>query len=59
MHANEANLIIWSEAFAARMERKFLEDQEKNSEITLSQWRERGWHRHLVEQFASLFDYWL
>ncbi|HSM73284.1 MAG TPA: phospholipase D-like domain-containing protein [Desulfobacterales bacterium] len=59
IHANDANLVIWSEAFAAQMERQFLDDQEKNHEITLSQWGERDWHRHLVEKFASLFDYWL
>jgi len=59
IHANDANLVIWSKTFAARMEGQFLDDQEKNHEITLSQWRDRYWHRHLVEKSASLFDYWL
>lgn len=59
IHANEANLVVWSGTFAAEMERQFLSDQEKNHEIILSRWRERGWYRHLVETLASLFDYWL
>ena len=59
MHANEANLVIWGQAFADRMQAQFLLDQEKNTEITLSQWRERPLYRRLVESMASLFDYWL
>ena len=51
IHANDANLVIWSKAFAARMERQFLDDQEKNHEITLSQWRDRNdtgiWWKYL------------
>jgi cardiolipin synthase len=59
MHANEANLVIWGQEFAHQMQAQFLLDQEKNTEIILSQWRQRPFHRRLVESVASLFDHWL
>jgi cardiolipin synthase len=59
MHANEANLVMWGEAFAERMQSQFLLDQEKNTEIHLSQWRQRPFYDRLWETVASLFDYWL
>lgn len=59
LHANEANLVIWGQEFAGQMENLFLSDQEKNQEITLTQWRQRPFRRILQEKFAALFDYWL
>ncbi|MGA6925407.1 MAG: phospholipase D-like domain-containing protein [Desulfosarcina sp.] len=59
LHANEANLVIWGQEFADRMQDQFLLDQQKNTEITLSQWRNRPFQRRLWETMANLFDYWL
>lgn len=59
LHANEANLVIWGREFGHKMDVLFLNDQAQNIEIKLSEWRERPLYRHLLETFASLFDYWL
>ncbi|RJQ87553.1 MAG: cardiolipin synthase B [Desulfobacteraceae bacterium] len=59
IHSNEANLMIWGRDFGEKMENLFLDDQSNNQEITLTHWRKRPFYHHLLEVFASMFDYWL
>ncbi|MDW7772093.1 MAG: phospholipase D-like domain-containing protein [Desulfobulbaceae bacterium] len=59
LHANEANVVVWGNEFAAQMENLFLADQEMNREILLDDWRKRPFYRRLIESFASMFAYWL
>lgn len=59
LHAEEANLIIWSREFGSRMETLFLQDQADCKEILLADWIKRPWRNKLMEFISNLFEYWL
>ena len=59
LHADEANIVVWGQAFGAEMEATFRQDQARNHEINLEKWRQRPLYKKLLESLASLFGYWL
>jgi len=53
---NESNLVVLDSAFAARMERTYLEDLRYSKEILLPDFRRRGWKERLLERGATLLS---
>ena len=51
----ETNLVVFDEAFAARLKSAILADLACSNEITYAQWRRRPLRRRLAENFFNLF----
>jgi cardiolipin synthase A/B len=51
---NETNLVVMDEGIAQQMEQVFADDLQHAREITLDNFRRRGWRSRMAEPFAAL-----
>lgn len=58
-HAEEANIVVMHEGFAAQLEQAFQDDLAQSNQVLLEDWQKRPWTQWLVEWVASRFRYWL
>ncbi len=56
LHNLELTVLALGPALAARMERAFEEDLRRSREVSLADWKRRGWWRRFVEGFFYLFS---
>jgi cardiolipin synthase A/B len=59
LHNDEANAVIIGRRFGRQMEDLFRRDMQHAREIDAEAWRHRPFTRKVVEQLASLFQYWI
>jgi cardiolipin synthase len=59
LHNAECNAIVLDANFGAEMEAVFLHDVAASREITLDDWKRRGWLRRLQEALARRFEFLL
>jgi cardiolipin synthase len=59
VHNAEANAIVLDADFGAEMEAVFLRDVAASREVTLQEWRQRGWLRRMQEALARRFEFLL
>lgn len=59
MHNAEANAVVLDPAFGAEMESVFRTDVAASREVTLDQWKRRGFFQRLRERFARRFEFLL
>jgi len=53
---NESNLVFLDAGLGAQMDSTFMDDLSRSKEITLAEWRQRPWWRHVVENGAALLS---
>ena len=59
MHNAEANAVVLDPAFGAEMESVFRTDVAASREVTLEDWKRRGWWQRVRERFARRFEFLL
>jgi cardiolipin synthase len=59
VHNEEANVIVFDDAFAGELERLFARDLQVAEEVTAERWSQRGLAPRLQQWFARQFDYFL
>lgn len=59
LHDAEANAVILSRDFAAKMEEMFAEDMAASEEVLPEEWRQRPLTDRLKQWMAHVFKYWL
>ena len=59
LHNDELNAVVLGTDFGAQMNAMFNKDLAGSDEITLEQWRQRGFVKRIKETAARLWAYWL
>jgi cardiolipin synthase A/B len=59
VHNAEANAVVLDPAFGAEMESVFRTDVAASREVTLDEWRRRGWFQRVRERLARRFEFLL